>query len=101
MGRQRRTAVVSIEVAELGLGVGWLYRDEPDGPGDSGWRVFSGSEPEDFADEVSNFVEMPLEELLRIDKTLEPVLDAAPGTCWEREEGGAVFRQVRDFDLED
>jgi len=99
--RDERTAVVSIEVAEKGLAVEWLYRDEPDAPGDSGWRVFSGAEPEEFADEASNFVEMPLGELLRLDRAVEAVLEAPVGTCWERDETGGAFRIVRDFGMED
>ena len=101
MDRTRTTAVVSVEVAEGEFGVGWLYRDEPDGPGDSGWRVFSGAEDEAFADDPANFVEMPLGELIRIDPAVESVLAADVGTCLEWDEGSESFRAVQGFDPAD
>ena len=37
-------AVVSRQVSEEGLAVGFLYREAPGFPNDSGWRFFSGAE---------------------------------------------------------
>ncbi len=98
MDGETRVAVVSIEVAGGEFGVGWLYRDEPDAPGDSGWRVFSGAEDEAFVEEPSNFVEIPLGELVRLDPAVETVLAAEVGSCWEWDEAAQGFRPVRDFD---
>lgn len=101
MDRKRLTAVVSIEVARQGLPSGWLYRDRPDGEDDSGWRVFSGAEPDDFADRPGNFVEITLAELLDLDPGLEEVLEAPPGSCFEREDTTGRLTLVPDFDLDD
>jgi len=94
-------AIVSIEVARQGLPVGWLYRDEPDREDDSGWRIFSGAESDDFADDASNFVILTLEELVALDPGLAPILDAPFHSCYEREEEAGPFHLVEDFDLED
>ncbi len=101
MDRRKLTAVVSIEVARQGLPMGWLYRDHPEGEGDSGWRVFSGAEPDDFADRPGNFVEITLAELLDLDPDLEEILDAPRGSCYEREDTTGRLILVPDFDLED
>ncbi len=101
MNDRRLTAVVSIEVAEQGLPTGWLYRDQPDRDGDSGWRVFSGAEPDDFADSADHFVEISLSDLLGLDPGLQTVLDAPVGSCYEREDGSDELIAVPDFDLED
>jgi len=101
MDRGPLKAIVSVEVARQGLPVGWLYREEPDRDDDSGWRVFSGAEPDDFADDASNFVILPLEELVALDPALEPVLDAPFHSCYEREDDTGPFHLVEDFDLED
>lgn len=101
MNSKRLTAVVSIEVVEQGLATGWLYRDQPDRDGDSGWRVFSGAESDDFADSPDHFVELSLADLLTLDPGLQTVLDAPVGTCYEREDGSDELIVVRDFDLED
>ena len=101
MDRDRLTAVVSIEVARQGLSAGWLYRDQPDAGNDSGWRVFSGSEPDDFADRPGNFVEMTLEELVTLDPEVAPVLEAPVGSCYEWDDGSERFIVVPDFDLDE
>jgi len=41
-GELSRLALVSTRVARDGAPVGWMYRQTPDNPGDSGWRVFAG-----------------------------------------------------------
>jgi hypothetical protein len=43
--------IVSNRVMRDGLPVGYLYREQPDSPEDSGWRVFSGDESADYADD--------------------------------------------------
>lgn len=101
MKRGSLTAVVSIEVAHQGLSIGWLYRAEPDRDDDSGWRVFSGAEPDDFADDASNFVVLTLEELVALDPGVVDVLDAPPSSCYERDEEDGPFFPVEDLDLED
>ncbi|NOZ94430.1 MAG: DUF2185 domain-containing protein [Acidobacteria bacterium] len=95
MNRGSLKAIVSIEVARQGLSVGWLYREEPDRENDSGWRVFSGAEPDDFADDASNFAILSLEELIELDPAVESVLDAPPGSCYERHEEDGPFHRVR------
>jgi hypothetical protein len=34
---------------------GYLYREAPDSAADSGWRLFSGTESQGYADDPSNF----------------------------------------------
>ncbi len=101
MGNRSLKAIVSIEVAHQGLPIGWLYREEPDRDGDSGWRVFSGAEPDDFADDASNFVILSLKELIALDPDLEAVLDAPFHSCFEREDNAGPFHLAEDFDLDE
>ncbi len=35
--------------------VGYLYREKPDAEADSGWRVLSGEETQEYADDPANF----------------------------------------------
>ena len=45
-------AIVSDQVAKEGMPIRFLYREEPDAAfsPDSGWRMFSGFEDDDYAD---------------------------------------------------
>jgi len=46
---------VSNRVMIDGARVRYLYREPPDSDDDSGWRVFSGDESQEYADDPSNF----------------------------------------------
>ena len=37
-----------------GSPVGFMYREPPDSDDDSGWRFFSGDEPQDYVDDPEN-----------------------------------------------
>lgn len=47
--------VASNEVMVDGKQIGYLYREAPRDDLDSGWRVFSGEETDDYLEESGNF----------------------------------------------
>jgi hypothetical protein len=47
--------IASHEVMRNGQPIGYLYRQAPDNDRDSGWRVFSGTESQQYADNPLNF----------------------------------------------
>lgn len=47
--------IASHEVMQGGKPVGYFYREEPGNENDSGWRVFSGEETQEYADDPQNF----------------------------------------------
>ena len=50
-------AIVSDHIVKVCMPVRFLYREEPDAAflPDSGWRMFSGFEDDDYADNAANF----------------------------------------------
>ena len=87
-GELSRAALVSNRVAQDGAQVRWMYREAPDNPRDSGWRVFSGDEPDSELDDSANVTVVPLRDLVAADATLEAVF-RTPGPCaFERDPGG-------------
>ncbi|CAM1344008.1 DUF2185 domain-containing protein [Tenacibaculum amylolyticum] len=62
----------------------WMYREEPDNEGDSGWRVFAGDEDEDYLDDHNNFKLITADQLIAIDDSLKANLLAPYGFSFEK-----------------
>lgn len=68
--------------------VGWMYRQAPDNDIDSGWRFFSGRETQDYADDARNFALYNVNTIANYDPEIVPLLDAAIGSAWARDDDG-------------
>jgi hypothetical protein len=79
---------------EKGNAVRFLYREEPDGIEDSGWRMFSGNEPEGYVDSPSNISLMNVGLVLDRDPTLLEPLKGRAGDAFEREGPGTPWQKV-------
>ncbi len=79
-------ALISKLVIDENLVITWVYRDQPEMEEDSGWRIFSGEEPEEFFDEDAedNFVMIQLKDLVENDPTLESILKSPSNSEFER-----------------
>ncbi|HBP23255.1 MAG TPA: DUF2185 domain-containing protein, partial [Planctomycetes bacterium] len=91
-----KTAFVSKLVAD-GCKVRFLYREEADNENDSGWRVFRGIESQDYVDDPSNCVLMPLGAIVDRDPELKKIYEAPPGSAFERGQDDEPFAFVDDF----
>jgi hypothetical protein len=69
-----------------GLPVRYMYREEPDDDTDSGWRFFSGTETQEYADDPDNTSVYDVNTIANFDKTIIPYLDSPAGTELERNE---------------
>ena len=79
-----------------GLPVGFMYRDEPDTEFDSGWRFLSGLENDAYVNDLANVGLHDVNTIANYDPDVIPLLDAPPGSAFERDDDGR-FLQV-DFD---
>lgn len=87
-------AVVSRQVSEEGLAVGFLYREAPGFPNDSGWRFFSGDESDGYTDNPDNFTVCGIGEITASNPDILPLLQEKAG-AWEWTEEG--FQAVSDW----
>ena len=87
-------AVVSRQVSEDGLAVGFLYREAPGFPNDSGWRFFSGDESDGYTDNPDNFTVCGIGEITASNPDILPLLQEKAG-AWEWAEEG--FQAVSDW----
>ena len=74
---------ISNSVLKEGFNIWWLYRDEPLFSGDSGWRVYSGEEDDNFLEGSNNFSNITIGELIMRDERLEEIIFAPIGTQYE------------------
>ena len=72
--------IASHRVMRAGLPVGDCYREAPDGPGDSGWRMFSGDESQAYVDDPDHFAMYNASTVVEHDPALARVL-GTPGPC--------------------
>ena len=94
---REKAAIVSRLVADGGK-VRFLYREEPDNEQDSGWRVFRGEESPEYADDPNNTVLVPLGSIVDRNEELKAVIEAPPGSAFERRSEDQPFEFVDDFE---
>jgi len=80
------------------LKVRFMYREKPDNDNDSGWRVFSGSEDQEYMDNPNNIAIYDSKTILAIDSDIEKHLSSPVGSAFERENADSEF-VVSDFDF--
>lgn len=68
--------------------VRYMYRESPDSDIDSGWRFFAGLESQSYTDEPANFGLYDLNTVANYDPSIVPLLDAPPGSAFEKGENG-------------
>lgn len=67
------------------LKIRFMYREEPDNSSDSGWRVFSGEENQEYVDNPNNIGIYAAETILTIDRDIEKYLSSPVGSAFVRE----------------
>jgi len=77
-------ALVSEAALATESGARWIYREAPDNPDDSGWRVFEGSEDDAFANDARNIRLVTVGSLIDRDPTLAAVFREEHGKACER-----------------
>lgn len=81
--------------------INFIYREEPleidDERNfvDSGWRIMTGKETEEYAENPDNFRFVSLGAVLSRDDSFIDILEAEIGSSFERNEEG-IFEQVND-----
>lgn len=76
----------------------WLYREEADREEDSGWRMFSGGENEEYTDNPDNIRIVSVGYLLDKDPTLLEIIKGDIGSAYERHNNETSWEKVHDWD---
>jgi hypothetical protein len=79
-----------------GCGVGYMYREEAERDGDTGWRFFSGDESQAYLDDLKNSRVYAVNTIANCDLAIIPYLDTPAPCAFERVPGDVTFREVKD-----
>lgn len=78
--------------------IGYMFREEPSYiPNDSGWRFFEGSEDEEYMNNPENSTAYTLEEVIKMDSSIEKYLDSEIGTSFYKDENGNFIKEDEDY----
>jgi hypothetical protein len=85
---------VSNRVMKDGEPVRYLYREKPDDTIDSGWRIFSGDETQEYADDAKNFAMYNASEVLDREPSLKNIIGAAYPVTFQRDDETGEFVEI-------
>ncbi len=77
-----------------GMQVGYMYREQPDRAIDSGWRFFSGTEDQEYIDDLNNTMIYNVNTIANYDPAIIPYLSFPIGTELERIEDSNNFKKL-------
>lgn len=85
-----------------GFKVGFLYRQDPDFDGDSGWRFLTGFESDEYMENGDNFGLFDLNLIANCDPEVLELLDRPAGSAFGRDPSvNNRFVEIEDFDTTD
>jgi hypothetical protein len=84
-----------------GLKIGYMYREVPDRPEDSGWRFFSGDEDQEYIDDLTHTGVYAVNTAANYDPDIIPYLDTLPPCAFEKIPEGHEYTRVEDAGLSD
>jgi hypothetical protein len=79
----------------------FMYREKRTQPEDSGWRIFTGFESEEYTDDPDNVGIYNPSTILRIDPSIQEILLKGVGSVYEKSEDDLEWIRVHDFEMED
>jgi len=90
-------ALVSVMCFDQGECVRFMYRQRADRKEDSGWRMFTGHETEEYNDDPKNIRIVNVEWMLNRDPSLLQPLKEGIGAVFERSAKDEVWKKVTDW----
>jgi len=75
-----------------GCKIGYMYREDPDRPEDSGWRFFSDDESQDYIDDLSHTGIYAVNTAANYDADIIPYLETPAPCAFEKVAGGKYAR---------
>jgi hypothetical protein len=90
-------ALVSEMIFQSDKTVRFAYREKPDNEKDSGWRLFAGSETDEYCNDADNIRICNVAWLMDFDPSLRDIIASGPGSVFERESRQSKWREVTDW----
>ena len=91
IAKGRGSCIASDHITVEGKRVGFMYRQEPTGAGDSGWVFLSGEESQDYLDNSNHLALYDVNTIANYDPSIIPLLTASVGSAYGRDPGDPEF----------
>ncbi|MGB0663948.1 MAG: immunity protein Imm33 domain-containing protein [Pontibacterium sp.] len=93
-------ALVSRLCFDEKLPIRFMYKTVPAHLNDTGWRMFTGYETDEFLnDEMTNLIPIEVEKMCKLDPSLTELVTYNAGTVWERAPEGEGWERVHDYKI--
>ncbi len=94
-----RTCIATDRITVEGLPVRFMYREDPIGATDSGWRFLSGLETDAYMEKAGNQGQYELNFLANCDPAILPLLASPIGSAFEKADAAdAPFVESNDWE---
>jgi len=93
-------ALVSKLCFDENLPIRFLYKTVPEHLNDTGWRMFTGYEDDEYlANELANLLPVPVSKMCEMDDSLTELVAFNAGTVWERTPDNDTWERIYDFKI--
>ena len=86
-------AIASDRITVDGCKVGYMYKESPTKPDDSGWRFFAGDESDDYTNDANNFGVYDLNTICNYDQSIIPYLNEDITSAYYKDEKGNFIKE--------
>lgn len=92
------TCIVTDKITVDGLPVRFMYREDPIGKTDSGWRFLAGVETDAYMENANNQGALDVNVVANMDPSIIPFLSAPVGAAFEKVEKDGEFQEAGDWE---
>ena len=92
------TCIATDKITVAGLPVRFMYREDPIGQNDSGWRFLAGTESDAYMENAKNQGAYDVNILANLDPSIIPFLQAPIGAAFQKIEAGGTFEEAGDWE---
>jgi len=87
-------ALATDRITVDGMPVGYMYRETPDRPEDSGWRFFAGDEDQAYVDDAANTSVYAVNTIANYDPDIISHLETPAPCAFEKVQGTHNYQRV-------
>jgi hypothetical protein len=87
-------ALATDRITVDGMPVGYMYREAPKRPDDSGWRFFAGDEDQKYIDDLANTSVYAVNTIANYDPDIIGYIDTPAPCAFEKVKGSGKYERV-------
>ncbi len=92
------TCIATDKITVAGLPVRFMYREDPIGPNDSGWRFLAGTESDAYMENANNQGAHDVNVIANCDPSVIPLLSSPIGSAFQKPDADGAFEPAGDWE---